>query len=465
MSNDIKRAYFYAAATRPIFIEIPPEDRNEDDQGMVAQLNLSLYGTRDAAMNWADTYTRLLAPLGFEVGKASPCNFRHVARGISLTVHGDDFASTGTEAQLRWLDTRLREAYETKTKFLGPDAARGHEQTVRILNRIIQWTSDGISYEADQRHAEILIDELGLAGARGVTTPGSRDDVGKAAVENEKQQGEKLSPGETTKFRALCARLNYLALDRIDIQYASKEASRRMSAPQAGDWLLLKRIGRYLVKSPRLVQLFAWQRWTDKVEAYVDSDWAGCAATMRSTSGGVLMIGSHVVKSWSTTQATVALSSGEAELYALVKGASQSLGLLALASDMGHELQATVHSDSSAAIGITQRKGLGKLRHIRVQMLWVQDGLKRREFSLEKVDGADNVSDVLTKNVDAMTLMKHLASMNCMTMSGRAMGAPTLAMMHGIIMQVEGVLTIDKTDQLVVLLLRLATGPEGKRVT
>ncbi len=310
-----------------------------------------------------------------------------------------------------------------------------------------------------------MIDELGLAGAKGVTTPGSRDDVSKAAVENEKQHGEKLNPRETTRFRALCARLNYLALDRVDIQYASKEASRRMSSPQAGDWLLLKRIGRYLLKAPRLVQLFAWQRWTDKVEAFVDSDWAGCATTLRSTSGGVLMLGSHVVKSWSTTQATVALSSGEAELYALVKGASQSLGLLALASDMGHDLQATIHSDSSAAIGITQRKGLGKLRHIRVQMLWVQDGLKRREFSLTKVDGAENVSDVLTKNVDASTLNKHLASMHYMVMAGRAMGAPTLAMMHGIIMQVECELTIDKQDQLGIASLGGWSGGEASCLT
>ena len=157
------------------------------------------------------------------------------------------------------------------------------------------------------------------------------------------------------------------------------------------------------------------------------------------------MIGSHVVKSWSTTQATVALSSGEAELYALVKGAAQSLGLLALASDMGHDMHATVHSDSSAAIGITQRKGLGKLRHIRVQMLWVQDGLKRREYSLQKIDGADNVSDVLTKNVDAGTLTKHLANMHYMVMGGRASGAPTLAQLHSLVMDIDGVLTIDKT--------------------
>ena len=261
-------------------------------------------------------------------------------------------------------------------------------------------------------------------------------------------EGQRLGPEETTRYRALCARLNFLALDRIDIQYASKEASRRMSSPQAGDWLLLKRIGRYLVKAPRLVQLFVWQEWTNQMEAYVDSDWAGCAATMRSTSGGVLTIGLHVIKSWSTTQATVALSSGEAELYAIVKGASQSLGMLALANDMGQEMQPRVNSDSSAAIGITQRKGLGKLRHIRVQMLWVQDGLKRGEFALDKVDGADNVSDVLTKNVDAGTLNKHLATMSYMTMSGRAVGAPTLALLHGIVMRFEGVPIVAESDQL-----------------
>ena len=55
MVNDVKRAYFYAKATRPIYVEIPAEDKEEGDESMVAMLNLSLYGTRDAAQNWADT--------------------------------------------------------------------------------------------------------------------------------------------------------------------------------------------------------------------------------------------------------------------------------------------------------------------------------------------------------------------------------------------------------------------------
>ena len=104
-----------------------------------------------------------------------------------------------------------------------------------------------------------------------------------------------------------------------------------------------------------------------------------------------MMFGRHLIKSWSTTQATIALSSGEAELYALVKGASQSLGLVSLGGDMGFDLSAKVWSDSSAAIGITPRTGLGKVRHVTVQTLWVHDALRAKTFQLQTVDGVDNI--------------------------------------------------------------------------
>ena len=61
----------------------------------MAQLNLSLYGTREAANNLADTFTKLLAELGFEVGKCSRCRFAHYKRDLAMTVHGDDFTFIG----------------------------------------------------------------------------------------------------------------------------------------------------------------------------------------------------------------------------------------------------------------------------------------------------------------------------------------------------------------------------------
>ena len=100
---DIKRAYFYAPARRPIFIEIPKEDLEPGDEGCVGQLQLSLYGTRDAAQNWAHEYTTFLLSLGFQVGRASPCNFTHRTRRIHLTVHGDDFTVVASAKQITWL--------------------------------------------------------------------------------------------------------------------------------------------------------------------------------------------------------------------------------------------------------------------------------------------------------------------------------------------------------------------------
>ena len=97
--------------------------------------------------------------------------------------------------------------------------------------------------------------------------------------------------------------------------------------------------------------------------------------TVRET-GGVAMMGWHSIKTWSTTQTVVAMSSGEAELYSLTKGAAQTLGLIAMAKDLGVTMDGTLHTDASAALGIIAREGLGKLRHVKVQYLWIQDRIR-----------------------------------------------------------------------------------------
>ncbi len=120
------------------------------------------------------------------------------------------------------------------------------------------------------------------------------------------------------------------------------------------------------------------------------------------------MLGSHMVMAWSSTQGVVALSSGEAELYALTKGAANTLGMISLALDFGMYLDGKVHSDASAAIGMVNRTGAGKLRHVRVQYLWVQDKVRSGELGVVKVPGEENPVDLLTKHVDAHTLSRHV---------------------------------------------------------
>ena len=69
---DVRRAYFYAAARRPTSVELPPEDYRPGDEDLCGELQKSLYGTRDAAQNWAAECTRTLRAAGLE-----PCRRLH----------------------------------------------------------------------------------------------------------------------------------------------------------------------------------------------------------------------------------------------------------------------------------------------------------------------------------------------------------------------------------------------------
>jgi hypothetical protein len=68
-----------------------------------------------------------------------------------------------------------------------------------------------------------------------------------------------------------------------------------------------------------------------------------------------------LIKAWSKTHAIIAKSSAESELYALVKGACESLGTCTLLRDFGEaNPQVRLHVDASAAKGTVERKGLSK---------------------------------------------------------------------------------------------------------
>ena len=111
------------------------------------------------------------------------------------------------------------------------------------------------------------------------------------------------------------------------------------------------------------------------------------------------MFGEHMIRAWSSTQATVALSSAEAELVALVRASTEALGFAQLASEFRVSVQCQVFVDSSAALGITARRGCGRMRHLRLGDLWVQEVAHRGELAYHKVSGDANPADLMTKHL------------------------------------------------------------------
>ena len=493
MYADVSRAYFYAKAVRPVYVVLPAEDLCEGDENRCGELVMSMYGTRDAALNWSTEYTKTLTESGYVQGRASPCLFYNAKLDVAIMVHGDDFVAIGNDKGLADARKVLEHCYKLKVEILGD--GKDCVKEVRILNKIVRHTSEGIEMEADPRHAELVVRELGLEKAKTFNTPGTKEgkrktddkemqrsrlgtfgnndgDDGDSDVDNLDQQvmdilmarkvgkrsrqkaqthpkldtvvgcasvleetewlageigpacasgecrppmgsrveisdhgsgkvigvgccgqnanryhvkydddtnfhckleqissidghavrigaqrnelvlvagtpdngediegedvveDELLERAEASQYRAVAARLNYLAPDRMDIQYAVKEAARSMSAPKKSDWAMVTRIGRYLLGRPRLVMHFKRQNPQSTIVTYTDSDWAGCIRTARSTSGGIVTIGSHVIKTYSRQQKTVALSSAEAELYAMVAASAETLAIIAYAKDL-----------------------------------------------------------------------------------------------------------------------------------
>ena len=157
------------------------------------------------------------------------------------------------------------------------------------------------------------------------------------------QEEEELGNEESSQYRALVARANYLAQDRPDIQYSVKELCREMSSPKVRSWNALKRLARYLLGHPRFVLEYKRQGRQGHLETWVDTDYAGCIRTRKSTSGGVIKLGRHVVKSWSSTQKVISLSSGEAEYYGMVTGYSNGKWGESHISGQGKEREHNIH--------------------------------------------------------------------------------------------------------------------------
>ena len=172
---------------------------------------------------------------------------------------------------------------------LGPRVTDTRE--IRVLNRYIRWPASGDpEYEADPRHAQLVLKTPELEGSKEVSCPIVKRDMTNDGV---------LPSAQVTTYRSLTMRGAYLAQDRYDIQHTTKELATEMKEPTNEGMVRLKRLGRYLKGAPRVVQTFKRQTARGKVLDLivdVDYDWAGDRATRKSTLCIVIRHGVNVIK-------------------------------------------------------------------------------------------------------------------------------------------------------------------------
>ena len=224
-----------------------------------------------------------------------------------------------------------------------------------------------------------------------------------------------LSPEEHSVYRTAIGKLLWLALTRGDIAFATKELSRDVTAPTTQSVAKLKHLLRYLIGTKMCVlRLRPSYQLSDgncslDVNVYVDSDWAGCSTTRKSSSGSTVNILGCNMVSTARTQGTLALSSGEAELYAIGQGVSETLFLrsMLLEAKLAKKVNVIAHTDSTAGKSMATRFGTGKkIKHVELRFLYVQNLVQMGLRRMAKIDGTRNPADLITKYVATDVLQR-----------------------------------------------------------
>ena len=286
-------------------VEIPPDMGCPPDQ--VGLLKKSLYGTRDAPANWEASIKDVMLAFGFLQAKSNDCLYFHEERNIRIEVHGDDFNGVGPKSELEWFASELKKFWIVDLRgILGPPSMSDVSHSITILNRLVTWTDRGFELEADPRHAELLLNEVGCEGAK-VTTPLVKERVEEAL------NAEDLDEELCGLYRSASMRFAYVSQDRQGLLVLGKELAKGLKRPTVAHFQMLKRGVRYLRANPRLVHLFPNQTQFTNLELWVDADYAGCIRSRKSTTGTALQLGKCTIRTTCKSQAVIALSSGEAE--------------------------------------------------------------------------------------------------------------------------------------------------------
>ena len=388
--------------------QVQRELANVPKQHVVWQVDGNIYGRQPAAAAYRQELENILlhkldrAQYNFQRGKIDACVYCCKRSGVILIHHIDDFDVCGpAEAVKDLLEVQLPK-FGCKLKVGELEGVEGEAGTSSEYLGREKYTVDGcVVTRPNDKHVENILQKLGMENAKPGVLPGRKLDL------NTPGNMEPLSPKEKETYASCVGSGIYLSQDRADVKFAVKELARRLHAPRRCDFQNLKVFARYLAGTKNYGHVSKLVQGLNPHEhlplhAYTDSDWAGCEETRKSSSGEVIILAGTVVETNSTTQPGVpATSSGEAEVRSLTHCAQSAVYVRNLAQeDFGLTVDTPrVWCDSSAALQAAKRIGMGKMRHVAVGHMYIQELVRSKQVIIGKVDGQANPANTLTKHL------------------------------------------------------------------
>ena len=401
-AGDVSTAFLHAALGGLAVYMWPPAEYYTD-HNILWKLHKAMYGLRTSPKAWQEHLAQVLKDLGLQRLVSEPNVYKNILGTLYVMAYVDDLLFFGEDTEV----TRVFKAIQAQV-LLRPTGELLIEHTISFLGRQLTNKGEYIEITLGDKYMNNLLEEQDMHNSRPVNTPGT------AALKTTTDDTA-LTPDEHKQYRRAVGKLQWMTYTRPDICYATKELARDLTAPTAHSQLKLKHLLRYLQGTRSLNYIVRPASMPTlkeiQIDVYTDADWAGCPATRKSTTGFVIQVAGNTVHFGSRTQSVVALSSAESELYAIGTGATEALHVKNFLQEATSSIKITarIHTDSTSGKSIATRIGSSKkAKHIELKHLFIQQLVHNGILSIHKVGTLDNLADILTKNVGADTLRRHL---------------------------------------------------------
>ena len=388
---DVKTAFLHGELEEQIYMHQPEGFVIEDKEDHVCLLKKSLYGLKQSPRQWYKRFDSVMASFGYSRCQYDCCvYFRKFSNGsfIYLLLYVDDMLIAAKDRnEVNRLKEQLSSEFEMKDlgatrKILGMEIKRDRKA--------------GKLWLSQQKYTEKVLNRFGMKDAKPVTTPlASHFRLSTARSYKTDEEVEYMS---RVPYSSAVGSIMYaMVCTRPDISQAVSVVSRYLSCPGKAHWEAVKWILRYLKGTSGVCLEFG--RNGDSLSGYVDSDYAGDLDKRRSLTGYVFTLGGSTVSWKATLQATVALSTTEAEYMAVTEAIKEAIWLRGLLGELSMDHGVTVvHCDSQSAIHLTKDSMYHeRTKHIDVRYHFIKEIIAQGNIQVLKIGTEDNPADMLTK--------------------------------------------------------------------
>jgi hypothetical protein len=381
---DVSNAFLQGSLGEKVYMEQPPGFVQTTPPDQVCKLHKAIYGLKQAPQAWFTQLSNFLLELGFKGSLVDTSLFiyLHGSVQVVMLVYVDDIIITGTHlAVISTLILKLQQEFPLKD--LGP--------LNFFLGIQVTRTTSGLHLCQTKYILEILR-KAHMADSKPSKSPcvsGSK---------LSRYTGDPLI--DPTTYRQVVGALQYCTLTRPEIAYSVNQLCQHMHAPTSTHWVAAKRVLRYLNGSPN--HGLYYTKSNLQINAFCDSDWAGCPDDRRSTTGFAVFLGDCLIAWSAKKQAVISRSSTEAEYRALSLTTAELFWIRMLFKEIGIFLQVppVLWCDNLSALALASNPVFhARTKHIEVDYHFVREKVMNRDVLIKFISTNDQVADVFTKGL------------------------------------------------------------------